>query len=349
MKEKRGFTVIMYTEELEYLKWLVLQKDDIETGGDLFGAWTVENNKSTAVVQFVLGPGENCRRTSTSFHQDVAYLESAGEYLTEKEGICNIGEWHSHHRLALAVPSSGDKSTIWRHLDSISGGRFLLFIANIEGRNRVNVGCFMFNKHTREMNHGEMKMLPACSPLRYSFETRPNSTKALAEIGQDWQTFLHMNPDVGRCSKFCRKLIWSFSRCFGRQGAFAEKDQDWQKSRENKQKDDKNDTLTFVYPMEKRNEKSKNSSKDYKVENKTHVGRAEEDLEDAFSLCECFRCGHNILCSCQVCLGRQHLCSRMRDGFRYSHHVACWIICQFATCIRSLNQKSDRKETENNV
>ena len=101
--------------------------------------------------------------------------------------------------------------------------------------------------------------------------------------------------------------------------------------------------------MEERNEKSKKSSKDYEVENKAHVGRAEEDLEDAFISCECFRCVHNILCSCQGCLCLQHLCSRMREGFCYSHHVACGIIYQFATCIRSLNQKSDRKETENNV
>ena len=68
-------TVFIYEPELDFLKWLVLQKPNIETGGDLFGLWQDER---TAVVQFILGPGEKCKRTTTSFHQDVKYLEEVG-------------------------------------------------------------------------------------------------------------------------------------------------------------------------------------------------------------------------------------------------------------------------------
>ena len=68
-------TVFIYERELNFLKWLVLQKPKIETGGDLFGLWQDER---TAVVQCILGPGKNCRRTTTSFHQDVDYLAEAG-------------------------------------------------------------------------------------------------------------------------------------------------------------------------------------------------------------------------------------------------------------------------------
>ena len=68
-------TVFIYKPELNFLKWLVLQKRSAETGGDLFGLWQDER---TAVVQFILGPGEKCRRTTTSFHQDVDYLADIG-------------------------------------------------------------------------------------------------------------------------------------------------------------------------------------------------------------------------------------------------------------------------------
>ncbi|CAB4022172.1 Hypothetical predicted protein [Paramuricea clavata] len=64
----------------------VLKHKKIETGGDLFGLWLDEQ---TAVVQFVLGPGEKCERTTTSFFQDVDYLHEAGTYLTKHHGICN--------------------------------------------------------------------------------------------------------------------------------------------------------------------------------------------------------------------------------------------------------------------
>ena len=68
-------TVYIYEDELNFLKWLVLQKPDIETGGDLFGLW---QDESTAVVQLILGPGEKCKRTTTSFYQDVSYLREVG-------------------------------------------------------------------------------------------------------------------------------------------------------------------------------------------------------------------------------------------------------------------------------
>ena len=68
-------TVFIYKPELEFLKWLVLQRRRIETGGDLFGLW---QDQRTAVVQFILGPGKECTRTTVSFHQDVNYLAEVG-------------------------------------------------------------------------------------------------------------------------------------------------------------------------------------------------------------------------------------------------------------------------------
>jgi hypothetical protein len=104
------FTVYIDEDERAQIeKWVAL-KDNIETGGDLFGLWV---NSYTAVVQFVLGPGQNCKRTAVSFYQDIEYLREAGNYLTQQHGLCNIGQWHSHHRLSLTRPSGGDENTVW--------------------------------------------------------------------------------------------------------------------------------------------------------------------------------------------------------------------------------------------
>ena len=56
--------MFIYESEINFLTWLVLQNPINETGGDLFGLW---HNERTAVVQFILGPGKKCRRTTTSF------------------------------------------------------------------------------------------------------------------------------------------------------------------------------------------------------------------------------------------------------------------------------------------
>jgi hypothetical protein len=54
MSKPIAFTVYMYEQEKSYLEWLVLQRQNIETGGDLFGLW---QNENIVVVQLVLGPG----------------------------------------------------------------------------------------------------------------------------------------------------------------------------------------------------------------------------------------------------------------------------------------------------
>ena len=90
-EDNRELNVVIYEEDYKELCAWVLRKPHIETGGDLFGLWA---NKYSAVIQLVLGPGKRCRRTSTSFYQDVNYLEKVCMHLTQKEGIRYIGEWH---------------------------------------------------------------------------------------------------------------------------------------------------------------------------------------------------------------------------------------------------------------
>ena len=158
-KSQRGdFNVVIYESDYKQLCTWVLKKTDIETGGDLFGLWA---DKHTAVIQFVVGPGQNCRRSSVSFYQDINYLEKTGEHMTLREGVCHIGEWHSHHQLGLARPSGGDENTVWNNMPTYNLKRFVIFIANLEQLRKdsynVNIGCFLFEL---ESVNGKEKQLP---------------------------------------------------------------------------------------------------------------------------------------------------------------------------------------------
>lgn len=172
MSTKREFTVAIYASEYKQICAWVLKHQSLETGGDLFGLWS---DADSAVIQLVLGPGKNCQRATHSFYQDVAYLEKVGSNLTGKEGVCHIGEWHSHHTIGLKRPSGGDERTVWTNMPKYGLSRFLLFIANIETRSyrceAVSVGCFLFEfvKGTNqklEVLQGKFHLLPNESPFR---------------------------------------------------------------------------------------------------------------------------------------------------------------------------------------
>ena len=168
-QDNRSFNVVIYEQDYKELCAWVLKKPNIETGGDLFGLWA---DKHTAVIQLVLGPGERCTRTTVSFYQDIDYLRRVGSYLTENEGVCHIGEWHSHHQLGLARPSGGDENTVWNNMPTYNLKRFVIFIANIQSSKQsynVNVGCFLFEiddqgKHM-DVLPGKFTILQKTSPL----------------------------------------------------------------------------------------------------------------------------------------------------------------------------------------
>ena len=146
-------TLLMYREDTEFITESTLHYPDIETGGDLFGLW---QNERQVVVQLVSGPGRGCRRTPTSFFQDKTYLSDVGNHLVNEKGLCNIGEWHSHHRLNLPEPSHGDKGTVWRNMPGLGLKQFLLIIATITPKREVNINGFIFTAPVRQHQDGEM-------------------------------------------------------------------------------------------------------------------------------------------------------------------------------------------------
>ena len=181
---KQRFTVYINEGEKHQIHEWVKRWPNTETGGDLFGAWIDDH---TAVVQFVLGPGNNCHRTGASFYQDVDYLRDAGSFLTQQHGLCNIGQWHSHHQLGLTRPSGGDENTVWSNMPKLGLNRYIVFIATITGGSRsyysyghyydgssneglkVSVNPYLFEiKHGRRMDvlHGSFEFMKCNSPFR---------------------------------------------------------------------------------------------------------------------------------------------------------------------------------------
>ena len=192
---QQSFEVYINEGEMYQIQEWVLKYKNIETGGDLFGLWLDDH---TAVVQFVLGPGKNCRRTTTSFFQDVQYLQEAGSYLTDKHGLCNIGQWHSHHRINLSKPSHGDENTVWGNMPVLGLNRYIVFIANIT--NQVTVNCFLFRYQGRKrtVTHGQFRYLDGNSPLRLN-------EKVLQNASNGAESFI--NPAMyEREMKFLRKI-----------------------------------------------------------------------------------------------------------------------------------------------
>ena len=129
--EDASFVAYIYDTDYKEIQTLVHHYPNIETGGDLFGLWQDER---TVIIQQFIGPGKNSKRTTTSFHQDIEYLQKVGSLITTEEGLCNVGEWHSHHQIGMPQPSGADRRTVFSNMPHLGLERFVLFIATIEGK-----------------------------------------------------------------------------------------------------------------------------------------------------------------------------------------------------------------------
>ena len=79
----------------------------VETGGDLFGRW-----QGDPTVFLATKAGPNAQRDNAHFRLDVDYLRQLSEPLATDWALRYFGDWHSHHRLDLSAPSSGDRRRI---------------------------------------------------------------------------------------------------------------------------------------------------------------------------------------------------------------------------------------------
>ena len=121
---------LIYSSELDYIARCIQDCPNIETGGQLYGAWTASGAPR---VIYAIGPGPRANHQVTFFNQDVEYLEAIGTKLKEY-GLQHIGEWHSHHRLGLPHPSGHDVQTMQNGIEQLNLSRFLLCIGSINER-----------------------------------------------------------------------------------------------------------------------------------------------------------------------------------------------------------------------
>ena len=167
-----AFTLKMFQSELDKIQRYVLAYPNIETGGDLFGLWS---NSGDPVVQLLIGPGKNCRRTSVSFHQDIDYLQEVGTFLNTSFMLCHIGSWHSHHQLSLTQPSAGDRSTVCNNWPR-GRQRYIMIIANIvtsstrTAAKSVHIHPYMFTSKGRVCKRGTVQRISRTSPyMEYGY------------------------------------------------------------------------------------------------------------------------------------------------------------------------------------
>lgn len=118
---------IIFKSELDYISRCILDYTKIETGGQLFGYWTAED---IPVVLYAIGPGPKANHEVAFFNQDIDYLKRVGFPLIESFGLQHIGEWHSHHQLGLAQPSTHDAHTMISTIKEKHLRHFLLCIGN---------------------------------------------------------------------------------------------------------------------------------------------------------------------------------------------------------------------------
>jgi transcriptional regulator with XRE-family HTH domain len=104
----RSFSLEIYESELQAIgqessSW------DSETGGDLFGIWS-----DVPIIYLATKCGPKAVRDQAHFRLDVEYLIALSAALDRDWGLRYFGDWHSHHRLELRTPSSGDRARIVR-------------------------------------------------------------------------------------------------------------------------------------------------------------------------------------------------------------------------------------------
>jgi hypothetical protein len=168
MSNEAGGNVIVYQSELDYISRCILDRKNIETGGQLFGFFTA---KDTPVVCYAIGPGAHANHQITFFNQDVEYLETIGNVLVKEFGLQHIGEWHSHHQLGLSHPSGHDFHTVHSTIEEQHLGGFLLCIGTCN-KQSATVNAFLFKEGQNECREAKWIVKGVESPYRKVVDER---------------------------------------------------------------------------------------------------------------------------------------------------------------------------------
>ena len=166
----RGFLVIWESE----LRAIAADANawSVETGGDLFGRW---HDVPTVLLATKAGPA--AQRNHAHFRLDIEYLRTLSETMASDWALRYFGDWHSHHRLGLSSPSSGDR----RRIISIAGRNQLTGMAEIivtiddsrtEPIIRIHPWIYDLSSEDPAPLPLRVKVLPGLSPVRQALIAR---------------------------------------------------------------------------------------------------------------------------------------------------------------------------------
>lgn len=143
----------------------------VETGGDLFGRW-----QASPTVFLATKAGPNAQRNNTHFRLDVDYLRQLSEPLATDWTLRYFGDWHSHHRLQLSEPSSGDRRRIRQLGNRNKFPGMAEIIVTTEGSHRaptVRIHPWFYDLSGEgEPTAMPVKVLAGCSPIRQALRAR---------------------------------------------------------------------------------------------------------------------------------------------------------------------------------
>ena len=179
---KQQPSILLFQDDYNRMKNWVLQYPNSETGGQFFGLWA---NSKDPYINVVIGPGKNCRHGTHSFHQDIEYLKQTGTYLNKEFMMCHIGEWHSHHRLRIREPSSGDLNSIWKHFPS-GVEHFLLVIATIEDKSTVKLWPYLFTASSHEHTLIECTIIKKDNVFMKSEDVKNSIARGVENAPKKW-------------------------------------------------------------------------------------------------------------------------------------------------------------------
>ena len=152
----------------------------VETGGDLFGRWL-----DKPIIFLATKAGPKAQRDNAHFRLDVDYLREISGPLALQWALRYFGDWHSHHRLGLEAPSSGDRRRIHQVAGRNQFQGMLEIIVTTEGSRtepivRIHPWLYSSAQTDAEPVTTDIRVLAGVSPIREAMIAR----KELPE--QDW-------------------------------------------------------------------------------------------------------------------------------------------------------------------
>lgn len=156
----------------------------VETGGDLFGRW-----QANPTVFLATKAGPNAQRDNAHFRLDVEYLRQLSEPLAADWALRYFGDWHSHHRLGLSAPSSGDRRRIRQLGKRNNFPGMVEIIVTTEGARQMPIvrihPWFYDLADEDEPTAMSVSVYAGCSPVREALSAR----RAFPEQALDeWQS-----------------------------------------------------------------------------------------------------------------------------------------------------------------